>query len=192
MTYHLRRDRDGNAHGVIQQNQANNCVIASLLMVRNQARQMSYAESQWEIMHRKYREVVNKLAPDTPPGPMTWSPSEHARDQRTAANMFSNVGTYVSQITSMIRTEGLRVRLVNSRAPLVTAALGQSAPAMVAVSWQGGGGHAIVAAGVNSRGQIIYLDPASGTIVELPNNGSFVNSAYGGRGSVFAAWYVNF
>ncbi|MEM1141386.1 MAG: papain-like cysteine protease family protein [Pseudomonadota bacterium] len=190
MSYHLRTDSDGNVHGVVQQNQANNCVIASLMMIRNQVRQMSYAENQWNTMHRKYREVVDTFAPPTPVGPMTWNPASHANNQRTTANMFSNVGTYIPQVTSMLRTEGLKARLARGNARLNPAALGLRTPAMVAVSWRSGGGHAIVAAGVNNKGQIVFLDPASGTIVEMANNGSFANSAYGGRGRIFAAWYV--
>lgn len=199
MTIEYRTDSDGNGFQVWAQRQENSCAVACLWMAECQAKQMTVAEGEWEKAWKLYEHTVNNTpwtqssSARAPTGPMSIDPSAHASDQTTFYNMFSNFGTFAGQVATVLRREGLTVApfsASSSTTPpqmsLATNRITTSTPAVVLLGWYNRGragwrrtgGHFIVAARVNSRGQIVYLDPWGGVLNESPNNGRYQRNGY--------------
>ena len=112
-------------------------------------------------------------------GPMTIDPTQHASNQDTFQNQWSRFGTYPNQIKNALERQGLSVIAEATTPGLKINLITQSTPAIVLVGWMvnnrgvltRNGGHFIVAVNVNSRNQIVFLDPGDGTLLESGNNG---------------------
>ena len=192
MTIHYRKDSDGTIHQVWAQRQANSCAIASIWMARNQAKQMTSAESEWKLAWRMYHRVVlgMELSPE-PPAPMSLSQAAHQRDQNTFGNMFANFGTYMRQVKKALENDGLKItgQTRFKRGTVVdTSKLSDTTPAIVLLGWyrrnKRAGGHFIVASRKTGTGKVVYLDPWGGVLREHDNgpnykaNGSFEQVIY--------------
>lgn len=172
MTILLRTDGDNYAHQIWAQEQAASCAVASIWMARNQARQQSVNETEWDVAWSIYKEIVAPLsmasAPE--PAPRSFNPSSFQNNQITMGNMFSNFGTFMAQVAAKLRLDGLKVSV--SASPTVDKTkLSDTTPAIVLLGWYNGGkrngGHFIVASRVNRAGQVVYLDPWGGKLVEM-------------------------
>ena len=195
MTVISRADSDGYAYDVWAQEQANSCAVASIWMARNQARQMTIDEGEWDLAWRMYGEVVQqlKLIP-TPPAPRSLDPTQFPADQKTFQNMFASAGTFMNQVTQKLIHDGLRVTSTTGwsspgAAVVDTRKLSDTTPAIVLLGWYGGptvrsGGHFIVASRVTKSGKVVFLNPWEGQLHELgpgpsfPQGGLFEQSAY--------------
>lgn len=171
MTVLLRTDSDKYAHQIWAQDQAASCAVASIWMARNQARQQTVNETEWDVAWSIYKDIVTPLsAPEPKPYPMSFNPSSYQNNQLTMGNMFSNFGTFMSQVAAKLRHDGLKVE-VSSSTTVNKAKLSDTTPAIVLLGWYNGGkrngGHFIVAARVNQAGQVVYLDPWGGKLSEL-------------------------
>lgn len=188
MTVHTRDDSDGNSHQVWAQRQAMSCAIASMWMARNQVKQMTFAEGEWGLAQRAFQNAVQGVAwaatdPGSNGGGRTIDGAAATAGSSDA--MFGSSGTGPSLWRSAMQGNGIKVlqTLASGTFPhrLNTARLGLGTPALVGVGWwtnSGGSwtrnsGHVIVATGVNSRGQIIYLDPWGAVLREVGNNGRY-------------------
>jgi hypothetical protein len=174
MTIYFRDDSDNVTHQVWAQRQFSSCAVASIWMARNQARQMTFAEGEWELAWRIYGQVVQGMdfVPEPPPG-MSLDPSVHPADQTTFENMFASAGTFMPQVAEALRNDGLTVSTTNfSKGSTVDSfRLSDTTPAIILLGWYTGttrnGGHFIVASRRTSRGNIVYLDPWEGQLREL-------------------------
>jgi hypothetical protein len=104
----IETDSHGRTYQIWKQNQMNSCGVASTWMARGIARQMSFAEEEWELAQRVYRNAVNNaLAPlgVSPDGPMTLDPRAFSNDQSSMASTIANVGFYASQLALAIRDQ---------------------------------------------------------------------------------------
>ncbi len=202
MTIVYRQDSTGNEHQIWAQRQANSCAVAAIWMARNQARQMTMAESEWDLAWRLYEHTVQGIdwgrasSSGAPTGPMCIDSSAYTADQSSFYNMFGSFGTFAAQIAKALRSDGLTVTHVpnsGSALSLNLSKLGQSSPAIVLVGWysnQGGqqqrnGGHFVVAAGRTGT-KIIYLDPWGGFLYEFQNN-----NRYRGNGLIEEVIYIS-
>lgn len=207
MTIQLRTDSDGNEFQVWAQRQMNSCAIASMWMARSLATRSTIAASEWEIAWRTFNHAVQGGNWDASgmPGPQSFFTSSNRADtnQSTMANMYGNYGTEVPQIITALRAQNLNVDSVGSftmsnasPAPqrLDPSKIGDAKPAVCCVAWfnngQRAGGHAIVAARQASSGNIVYLDPWNGVLVEMGNTGAY-RSGSGGQGSILQILYVS-
>ena len=195
MTVTIRTDSDGYAYDVWAQEQANSCAVASIWMARNQARQQTINENEWDLAWRMYGQVVQqmKLIP-APPAPMSLDPTKFPADQKTFQNMFASAGTYMNQVTQKLINDGLRVTSTTGwsspgSAAVDTRKLSDATPAIVLLGWYGGtttrsGGHFIVASRVTTSGKVVYLNPWEGQLLEqgpgptFPQGGLFEQIAY--------------
>ena len=175
MTIHFRTDSDNLTHQVWEQQQASSCAVASIWMARNQAKQMTVNESEWDLAWRIYQQVVQSsdFVPEAP-APMSFNPGSHQNDQNSFGNMFSRMGTFMNQVAQALRNDGLRITHQTSFSPGSTvdpARLSDSTPAIVLLGWYNGttrnGGHFIVASRRTRTGKIVYLDPWRGQLREL-------------------------
>lgn len=170
MTIVLRMDGDHYAHQIWAQDQAASCAVASIWMARNQAKQHSVNETEWDVAWSIYKDIVAPLSTAPAPGPQTFNPSSFQNNQLSMGNMFSNFGTFMSQVAAKLRMDGLKVSV--SASPTVDKTkLSDTTPAIVLLGWYNGGkrkgGHFIVASRVNRTGQVVYLDPWGGKLVEM-------------------------
>lgn len=189
MTIVYQQDSRRNTYQIWAQEQANSCAVASIWMARCQARQMTFAEDEWELAWRLYQHAVVGIpwglasSASAPTGPLCIDPSAHTADQSSFYNMFGSFGTFAGQVAKVLRSEGLKVtHLENSGTAqtLSTTKLSQRSPAIVLVGWyrnQNGqnvrtGGHFVVAAD-NIGNQIVYLDPWGGQLNEFANNARY-------------------
>ena len=62
MTILLRTDGDNYPHQIWAQEQAASCAVASIWMARNQARQQSVNETEWDVAWSIYKEIVAPLS----------------------------------------------------------------------------------------------------------------------------------
>lgn len=175
MTIFFRTDSDNVTHQVWAQQQASSCAVASIWMARNQARQMTFNETEWELAWRMYHQVVQNmyLVPEPPP-PMSFHPGAHQNNQNTFGNMFSRVGTYMPQVAQALTTDGLTITHTTNFSPGTTVTpsrLSDTRPAIILLGWYNGnqrnGGHFIVASRVARSGDIVYLDPWGGQLREM-------------------------
>ena len=167
MTVNYRNDSDRMTHQVWAQRQASSCAVASIWMARNQAKQMTFAESEWALAWRIYNSVVRgMILYPAPPPPMSFAPSAHKDDQATFGNMFSRMGTYMDQVARALVNDGLKVTHKTPFVPGTTvdpSKLSDTKPAIVLLGWYNGtqrnGGHFIVASRKTRSGKVVYLDP---------------------------------
>lgn len=198
MTIVLRQDSMRNTYQIWVQEQPSSCAIASIWMARSFAKSMSFAETEWELAWRVYRQVVVGLPPAfsatawATPAPLCLDPTGTTADQSTFRNMFANFGTFARQVAQALRSDGLRA--THSTAPLDPTKLSQTTPAIILLGWyarlpdgtlQRNGGHFIVAAGRNGN-RVVLLDPWDGALSEQPNS-----SIYQGNGLYEEVIYVS-
>lgn len=191
MSIVFANDSDGYTHQVWAQRQANSCAVASIWMARNQAKQMTFSEGEWELAWRIYGQVVQGMVLiPAPPAPMSLDPGSHPANQSTFENMFASAGTFMGQVASALRNEGLTVS-TTSFSPGSTvdpSRLSDTTPAIVLLGWYSGttrnGGHFIVASRVTGSGKVVYLDPWGGVLREMgvgpgyQGSGRFEQMAY--------------
>jgi len=187
----MRQDSKKNTYQLWAQDQPASCAIASIWMARSQAKQQSFAETEWELAWRIYQHTIVGIPlafssnNDTPPPPMSINPSGLASNQSTFKNMFGNFGTLAGQVVQALRTDGLKVAYTPNTGPvgitIKTAKLSQATPAIALLGWYSpqpngqwkrNGGHFIVAADVIAN-QIVFLDPWGGVLNEVANNGRY-------------------
>lgn len=187
-------DSDGVTHQLWAQRQMSSCAVASIWMARNQAKQMTHAEQEWDLAWRMYHQVVMgmDLAPPTP-APMSMDPGAHRNDQNTFGNMFTLAGTFSRQVAQALRNDGLRVTFDTGwrrggGQTIDSSRLSDTTPGIVLLGWYRNGarrgGHFIVASRRTSGGRIVYLDPWGGVLTEMGRgpayqvNGSFEQVLY--------------
>jgi len=191
----IETDSHGRTYQIWKQDQMNSCGVASVWMARGIALQMSFAEEEWGLAQRVYRNAVNNaLAPlgVSPDGPMCLDPSAFPSDQSSMAATLANTGFYAGQLAQAIRAEGLRAELVGwtGRSHRIVAnKIAINKPAIALVAWNGGGGHFVVV-GRCTGNAVSFLDPWDGHINEEPNDGRY-RARYGGRGFVGAVIYMS-
>jgi len=182
----FKTDSDGVAHQVWIQEQAATCAVASIWMARNQAMQMTYAEGEWSLAWRLYSQVVNNIPlffmkPE--PAGMTFDPRAHLSNQNTLGNMFSQAGTFATQVARALQNDGLKTTVTSfaTGTTILASKITDTTPAIVLLGWYNGpgssrnGGHFIVASRATKSGKIVYLDPWNGQLSELglgPNYGT--------------------
>jgi hypothetical protein len=189
VTIVYQTDSKKNIYQVWAQEQANSCAVASIWMARCQARQMTFAEDEWELAWRLYQHAVVGLpwamtsSASAPTGPVSIDPSAYTANQSSFYNMFGSFGTFAAQVAKVLRSNGLKVTHVPSSGTaqsLNTAKLSQRSPAIVLLGWyqtQNGqnvrtGGHFVVAAD-HIGNRIVYLDPWGGQLYEFANNARY-------------------
>jgi len=192
MTIISRTDSDGYAYDIWAQEQANSCAVASIWMARNQARQMTINEEEWDLAWRMYGQVVQGrgLVP-SPPAPMSLDPSKFPADQNTFQNMFASAGTFMNQVVAKLKVDGFQATATTwaPGAVVDTRKLSDTTPAIVLLGWYNGttnrsGGHFIVASRVTRSGKVVFLNPWQGQLHELgpgpnfPQGGVFEQVAY--------------
>ena len=75
----IETDSHGRTYQIWKQDQMNSCGVASVWMARGIARRMSYAEEEWGLAQRLYRNAINNaLAPLGVPAAGPMSPVRHA------------------------------------------------------------------------------------------------------------------
>src|SRR5262245_31968222 len=186
MTIVFRQDSKRNNYQLWVQEQPASCAIASIWMARSLAKQMSFAEGEWELAWRIYRQVVVGMPPaftraaQATPAPMCLDSRGTTGDQTTFRNMFANAGTTAGQVVQALRNDGLPAAPVriSSAAPLVDLTrLSQTTPAIILLGWyqqnasgqwERNGGHFIVAA-ERIGNKIVLLDPWDGVLSEIQN-----------------------
>src|SRR5262249_40184219 len=135
-----------------QQQQAASCGVASAWMARGIARQMSFAEEEWDLAQRVYGGAISiALAHQRsgPSAPMTLDPSAHANNQNSFGNTFSQAGMSTRQLAIALRHEGLQVEhYANNGNPIVVIPdkIAYNKPGIAFVQWSGvnGGAHFVV------------------------------------------------
>jgi hypothetical protein len=173
----------------------NSCGVASAWMARGIARQASFAEEEWDLAQRLYRNAVNNaLAPlgVNPSGPMCLDPGAFPTDQSSMASTIANFGFYADQLARAIRAEGLNARHIpntGSRQRIVPHRIAINKPAIALVYWNGSGGHFVVVGRCTSSA-ISFLDPWDGHINEEPNDGRY-RARYGNRGTIGEVIYIH-
>lgn len=193
----LAQDSDGNTFEIWKQDQNASCGVASTWMARGLVRQSSFAEEEWSLALRMYRNAVShSLAPlgVATPGPMTFNPGSFTNDQRSLGSTLSNFGFFAGQLAEAIRAEGIHCHHVAAMPGITrsieTDRLGERKPAIALIQWVGGGGHFVVAARQASTGDIVFLDPWSGDINEQPNDGTYF-STYSSQGAFREVLYLS-
>src|SRR5512143_1422939 len=146
----IERDSSGRIYQIWQQDQMNSCGVASAWMARGIAKQMSYAEEEWDLAQRLYRHAVNNaLAPlgVSPSGPMSLNPRAFSRDQSSMASTVANFGFYADQLATALRAEQLRVEHVGSTGHghrILAHKIAINKPGIILVFWNGRGCHVVV------------------------------------------------
>ena len=192
----IETDSHGRTYQIWKQDQMNSCGVASAWMARGIARQMSFAEEEWGMAQRLYRNAVgNALAPLGVPatsGPMCLDPNAFAADQSSMASTLANFGFYGTQLATAMRAEGLRAEHVSNHGnslSIVPHKIAIDKPAIALVYWNPSGGHFIVA-GRCTSGAVSFLDPWDGHLNEQPNNGRY-RARYGGQGIIGEVIYLH-
>jgi hypothetical protein len=191
----IETDSHGRTYEIWKQDQMNSCGVASAWMARGIARQASFAEEEWDLAQRLYRNAVNNaLAPlgVNPSGPMCLDPSAFPSDQSSMASTIANFGFYADQLARAIRAEGLNARHIpntGSGQRIVPHRIAINKPAIALVYWNGSGGHFVVVGRCTSSA-ISFLDPWDGHVNEEPNDGRY-RARYGGRGIIGEVIYIH-
>lgn len=194
MTVSIATDSDNYAHQVWAQEQAATCAVASIWMARNQAKQQTSSEQEWDLAWRLYNRVVLNTPVELtpyPPAPQSLDPSAFKNDDKTFGNKFTHHGTTVPQLVTALKNDGLQVTSTTpfkKGTAVDPSLLSDTTPAIVLLGWYSGakrnGGHFIVASRVTRKGTVVYLDPWGGVLREGdagPNyqaNGVFERIAY--------------
>lgn len=198
----IETGRGGRVYQIWQQQQASSCGVASIWMARGIARQMSFAEEEWDLAVRTYLSVVNTsigAAATVPGGPMSMDPSAHSAyatadtsvRQADFQRNFTVGGLTASQLANAVRNDGLHAETwSNNGNPCIVAhhKIAYNKPAVSFVSWNGGGAHFIVVGRCTSN-HVTFLDPWTGRIREQSNNGLF-NSGYN-TGTILNHTYIH-
>jgi hypothetical protein len=146
-------------------------------MARSLVRQMSFSEEEWTLAQRLYRNAVGiALAPlgVAAAGPMTLDPRAFRRDQSSMGKYHLDFGFFAAQLARAIRLESISVEhegFIGNVRTIRPNMVGDRKAAIALVYWQGGGGHFVVVARQNSRGELVFLDPWDGQVREAANNG---------------------
>jgi hypothetical protein len=191
----IERDSHGRTYQIWKQDQMNSCGVASAWMARGIARQMSYAEGEWELAQRLYRSAVQNAFARlgvSADGPMTLDPRAFPRDQSSMASTVANFGFFASQLATALGAEGLDVdHIGNNGQPRRIRAhrIAINKPAIVLVYWNGGGGHFVVVGRCTDRAAS-FLDPWDGHVNEQYNNGSY-NAPYNNQGLIGEVIYLS-
>lgn len=192
----IETDSHGRTYQIWKQDQMNSCGVASAWMARGIARQMSFAEEEWGMAQRLYRNAIdNALAPLGVPensGPMSLDPRAFARDQSSMASTISRFGFYGDQLARAIRAERLHAEHVSNNGNalgVVPHKIAINKPAIALVYWARRGGHFIVV-GRCTSGAISFLDPWDGRINEQGNNGRY-QARYGNHGIIGEVIYIH-
>ena len=191
----IERDSHGRTYQIWKQDQMNSCGVASAWMARGIARQMSYAEEEWDLAQRLYRSAVSSaLAPlgVSAAGPMSLDPRAFPRDQSSMASTIANFGFFAAQLANALRAERLRVEHVgnNGSAQRIHAhKIAINKPGIALVYWNGGGGHFVVV-GRCTQSAVSFLDPWDGHVNEQSNNGRYT-ARYGGQGVIGEVIYLS-
>ena len=185
----IETDSHGRTYQIWKQDQMSSCRVAAAWMARGIAKQMSFAEEEWDMAQRVYRNAVgNALAPlgVSAAGPMTLNPSSFAQDQRSMASTIANVGFRASQLATALRGERLTVEHLGLNATRTARTIEPhkiaiNKPAIALVYWNRGGGAHFVVVGRCTRAAVSYLDPWTGRVNEQRNDGEYLASYNQGR-----------
>ncbi len=190
----IERGVGGRVYQIWQQQQASSCGVACAWMARGIARQMSFAEDEWDLARRIYLGAVNTAlgaAAATPKAPMTFPASLNPNNQTTMGGTFANFGLFYTQLAAALRNEGLQVNVQhNNGAPISVDAnrIAYNKPAISFLKWTGAGAHFVVV-GRCVPSHVTFLDPWTGHINEQPNDGRF-RASYN-SGNILVNLYVS-
>ena len=192
----------GRTYQIWKQQQKSSCGVASTWMARGIARQMSFAEEEWELAVRMYQGAVNRTAAGAatvPAGPMSIDPRAYpnATEAQIVGDfrvLISVGGLTTSELAMALQNEGLRAQNFSNNGNAVRVAherIAYNKPAIAQVLWDPGnaGSHFIVVGRCTSH-HVTFLDPWSGHIREQPNDGRY-RSSYGDRGKIINVTYVS-
>ena len=191
----IETDSHGRIYQIWKQDQMNSCGVASAWMARGIARQASFAEEEWDMAQRLYRNAIsNALAPlgVSASGPVCLDPSAFPQDQSSMASTLANFGFYAAQLATAMRAEGLTAEHVanNGHSRRITPnKISITKPAIALVYWNGGGGHFVVV-GRCTHSAVSFLDPWNGHINEEPNDGRY-RARYGSQGLIGEIIYLH-
>lgn len=190
----IERGRGGRVYQIWQQQQQSSCGVACAWMARGIARQMSFAEEEWDLARRIYLGAVNTslgAAASAPTAPMTFDPRANPNNQNSMGGTFANFGLFYTQLASALRGEGLQVTVRHNNGARITVVPGLIAynkPAISFVKWTGPGAHFVVV-GRCVPDHVTFLDPWTGHINEQPNDGRF-RASYG-AGNILVNLYIS-
>lgn len=186
----IETDSHRRTYQIWKQDQAASCGVASVWMARSIARQMSFAETEWDLAVRTYGIAVgNALAPlGASRYGQSLDPSSFPNSQQTMASTLSNFGFYPRQLVSVLKAEGLKVHTNSSHIGIIPHYIAINKPAISLVLWDGGGGHFVVV-GRCTHSQVSFLDPWVGHVNEQRNNGRYIASY--NQGSIAVTLYVS-
>ena len=193
----IETDSHGRTYQIWKQNQMNSCGVASVWMARGIARRMSFAEEEWDLAQRVYRNAVQgALSPlgNPSPAPMSLDPRAFRRDQSSMQSTIARFGLFAAQVATALRAEGLRTEHLGIRADgnarsIEPNKIAIDKPAIVLVYWNGGGGHFVVV-GRCTRNAVSFLDPWDGRVNEQANDG-FYGPRYNNGGLIGEVIYVS-
>ncbi len=190
----IERGVGGRIYQIWQQQQQSSCGVACAWMARGIARQMSFAEEEWDLARRIYLGAVNSslgAAAAAPTAPMTFDPRANPNNQSSMGGTFANFGLFYTQLASALRSEGLQVSVQhNNGAPIAVVAsrIAYNKPAISFVKWTGPGAHFVVV-GRCVPNHVTFLDPWTGHINEQPNDGRF-RASYN-TGNILVNLYIS-
>lgn len=190
----IETGRGGRVYQIWRQQQQSSCGVASAWMARGIARQMSFAEEEFELARRMYLGAVNtslSAAASAPSAPMTFDPNSHANNQNSMGATFANFGLFYGQLASALRNEGLKVEVQHNngnRIAVVANKIAFNKPAISFVKWNGPGAHFVVV-GRCVPDHVTFLDPWTGHINEQRNDGRY-RATYN-NGNVLVNLYIS-
>lgn len=185
----------GRVYQIWKQQQQSSCGVASAWMARGIARQMSFAEEEFELARRIYLGAVNtslSAAASAPTAPMSFDPASNGNNQSSMGSTFANFGLLYGQLATALRNEGLKVEVKhNDGAPVAVVAnkIAYNKPAISFVKWNGQGAHFVVV-GRCVPNNVTFLDPWSGHVNEEPNDGRY-RATYGSIGNLLVNLYIS-
>ncbi|MEP0191017.1 MAG: hypothetical protein ABJP70_10365 [Erythrobacter sp.] len=195
----------GRTYQIWKQQQASSCGVASCWMARGIARQMSFAETEWQLAVRIFQGAVNTslaAAQTVPGGPMTVDPRAYpnATEQQITSDFSTLVsvgGLTDSEVGRALRNEGLRTQTLATNdtskpCKVVHNKIAADKPAISLVDLEPIGNapgilHFVVV-GRCTRNHVTFLDPWTGRVTENRNNGRFRGGS--GTGTIVSNIYV--
>ena len=184
----------GRVYQIWQQQQQSSCGVASAWMARGIARQMSFAEEEFELARRIYLGAVNTslgAAASAPTAPMSFDPNSQGNNQNSMGATFANFGLFYGQLATALRNEGLKVEVQHNdgaQIAVVANKIAYNKPAISFVKWNGPGAHFVVV-GRCVPSRVTFLDPWTGHINEQPNDGRY-RATYN-TGNVLVNLYIS-
>jgi Peptidase C39 family len=185
----------GRVYQIWKQQQAASCGVASAWMARGQARQMSFAEVEWDLAQRIYRSAVAGALGASQPsssGPMSFDPAAFPHDQSSFGSTFSRFGLFTNQMAQALRGERLSTQVYSGGGAairIIDSKIAYNKPGIAFVKWNGNGAHFVVI-GRCTKHHVTFLDPWSGHIREQTNNGLY-SSSYGNNGFIQEVIYIS-